>query len=63
MRRVRRFFVTLCVLALFAAAVPVSAAERNPYQPVRTEMFTSGESEAIHSAGQGRNQKGRHTPC
>ena len=50
MRRVRRFFVTLCVLALFAAAVPVSAAERNPYQPVRTEMFTSGESEAIHMA-------------
>ena len=49
MRRVRRFFVTLCVLALFAtAAVPVSAAERNPYQPVRTEMFASGESEAIH---------------
>ena len=51
MRRVRRFFVTLCVLALFAtAAVPVSAAERNPYQPVRTEMFTSGESEAVHMA-------------
>ena len=49
MRRVRRFFVTLCVLALFAtAAVPVSAAEWNPYQPVRTEMFTSGESEAVH---------------
>ena len=50
MRRVRRFFVTLCVLALFAAAVPVSAAERNPYQPVRTEMFASGESEAVHMA-------------
>ena len=51
MRRVRRFFVTLCVLVLFAtAAVPVSAAERNPYQPVRTEIFTSGESEAVHMA-------------
>ena len=33
MRRVRRFFVTLCVLALFAAAVPVSAAERIPISP------------------------------
>ena len=48
MRRVRRFFVTLCVLALFAtAAVCVGATERNPYQPVRTEMLPSQDAETV----------------
>ena len=48
MRRVKRHFVTLCVLALFAtAAVCVGATERNPYQPVRTEMLPSQDAETV----------------
>ena len=49
MRRMRRLFVTICVLALLAAgAVPARGEEsRDPYRPVKVESYTWGDFDEI----------------
>ena len=49
MRRIRKLFVTICVLTLFmAGAVPVRGEDiRDPYRPVKVESYTWGDFDEI----------------
>ena len=49
MRRIRKLFVTICVLTLFmAGAVPARGEDtRDPYRPVKVESYTWGDFDEI----------------